>query len=241
MYHCAQNKTRQHAPKKSQATGVKNRDELTMNTFECHRWLHITIHDYEEIALVKIGHRDDHVPYWSIDGPSDVVEFVRNNPKLTPGQVGPKIESPYNSTEVLCYSFGMSIHLRGVSSSGLSSGTSSAATIAATRFIAGSSRTAPTESISTEPPPSQMSHGAILTELSKRRVEAAALESEPPQKKARQERTCRKCAVQDCPGKGNVKWCRNPCRDCGKAGPDKTCSGRNSKKPNYSCTGELAK
>ncbi|KAJ7024145.1 hypothetical protein C8F04DRAFT_968359 [Mycena alexandri] len=107
MYHCAQNKTRQHAPKKSQAAGVKHRDKLAMEAFECHGWLHITIHDYEDIALVKIGHQDDHVPYWSIDVPSDVVEFVRNNPKLTPGQVGQEIDTLYNLTEFLCDSCGM--------------------------------------------------------------------------------------------------------------------------------------
>ncbi|KAF8209911.1 hypothetical protein K438DRAFT_1500691, partial [Mycena galopus ATCC 62051] len=86
-YHCAQNKTRQHAPKKSEAPGVKQRDNLAMDAFKCHGWLHITISDWKEIALVKIGHHEDHVPYWSIDVPSDVIKFVKDNPKLTPGQV----------------------------------------------------------------------------------------------------------------------------------------------------------
>ncbi|KAJ7483071.1 hypothetical protein B0H11DRAFT_1723415, partial [Mycena galericulata] len=45
-------------------------DKLAMEAFECHGWLHITIHDYEDIALVKIGHQDDHVPCWSINVPS---------------------------------------------------------------------------------------------------------------------------------------------------------------------------
>ena len=124
-------------------------------------------------------------------------------------------------------------------STGLSSGTSSAATIAATHFAAGSSRSAMSEAVSTEAPPSsQMPPEAILNELMKRRVEAAAHESEPPAKKARRERTCCKCGVKDCPGKGSVKSCRYPCRDCGKAGQDVTCKGRNSKKPNYTCTGQ---
>ncbi|KAJ7717771.1 hypothetical protein B0H16DRAFT_1278797, partial [Mycena metata] len=41
--------------------------------------------------LVKIGHQDDHIPYWSIDVPADVIEFVRINPKLTPGQLWDEI------------------------------------------------------------------------------------------------------------------------------------------------------
>ncbi|KAJ7763777.1 hypothetical protein B0H16DRAFT_1311018, partial [Mycena metata] len=85
MYHCAQNKTRQQASKKT--AGAKSRDKLPMDAFQCHGWLHITISDWEDIALVKIGHQDDHIPYWSIDVPADVIEFVRLNPKLTPGQV----------------------------------------------------------------------------------------------------------------------------------------------------------
>jgi hypothetical protein len=87
MYHCAQSKEHQNDPKKSQNHGAKHRDKLSMDAFECHGWLHITIMDLENIAFVKISHRDDHVPYWSIDVPTDVVEFVRDNPKLTPGQV----------------------------------------------------------------------------------------------------------------------------------------------------------
>jgi hypothetical protein len=87
MYHCAQSKERQNAPKKSQREGAKHRDKLPMDAFECHGWLHITIMDGENIALIKISHSDDHIPYWSIDVPADVIEFVKQNPKSTPGQV----------------------------------------------------------------------------------------------------------------------------------------------------------
>jgi hypothetical protein len=54
MYHCAQSKERQNAPKKSQREGAKHRDKLPMDAFECHGWLHITIMDGENIALIKI-------------------------------------------------------------------------------------------------------------------------------------------------------------------------------------------
>ncbi|KAJ6461201.1 hypothetical protein DFH09DRAFT_1061822 [Mycena vulgaris] len=91
MYHCAQNEARQNAPKKSGGEEVKHRDKIAMHAFKCHGWLHITINDYDNIAFVKILHRDDHVSYWSIDVPADVVEFVRQNPKLTPGQLWDEI------------------------------------------------------------------------------------------------------------------------------------------------------
>ncbi|KAJ7920115.1 hypothetical protein B0H13DRAFT_1605671 [Mycena leptocephala] len=87
MYHCVQNQARQNPPKKSEREGVKHRDKLAMDTFKCHGWLHITVNDWNSIAFVKIIHRDDHIPYWSIDVPTDVVEFVRQNTKLTPAQV----------------------------------------------------------------------------------------------------------------------------------------------------------
>ncbi|KAJ7673679.1 hypothetical protein DFH06DRAFT_1081518 [Mycena polygramma] len=87
MYHCAQNKARQNAPKKSEAEGVKHRDKIAMDAFNCHGWLHITVFDGETTAFVKILHQDDHIPYWSIDVPADVVEYVRANSKLTTTQV----------------------------------------------------------------------------------------------------------------------------------------------------------
>ncbi|KAJ7679519.1 hypothetical protein DFH06DRAFT_974484, partial [Mycena polygramma] len=86
-YHCVQNEARQNTSKKSQREGVKHRDKIAMDTFQCHGWLHITVNDSDSIAFVKISHADDHVPYWCIDVPADVMEFVRANPKLTPTQV----------------------------------------------------------------------------------------------------------------------------------------------------------
>ncbi|KAJ7278651.1 hypothetical protein C8J57DRAFT_1059197, partial [Mycena rebaudengoi] len=82
---------RQNAPKKSERDGAKHRDKLSMDTFKCRGWLHITINDWDETAFVKIAHEDDHIPYWSIDVPDDVVEYVHQNPKLTPGQLWSEI------------------------------------------------------------------------------------------------------------------------------------------------------
>ncbi|KAJ7879327.1 hypothetical protein B0H13DRAFT_1630815 [Mycena leptocephala] len=77
--------------KKSTREGVKHQDKISMDAFHCHGWLHVTVNDWESVAFVKISHRDDHIPYWSIDVPQDVVEFVRQNPKLTPGQLWDEI------------------------------------------------------------------------------------------------------------------------------------------------------
>ncbi|KAJ7787808.1 hypothetical protein B0H14DRAFT_2399159 [Mycena olivaceomarginata] len=87
MYHCSQNQKRQHKPKKSEREGAKHRDKIPMESFNCRGWLHITIDDSDNIAIVKILHRDDHIPYWCIDVPAEVTEFVRQNPKLTPDQL----------------------------------------------------------------------------------------------------------------------------------------------------------
>lgn len=56
-------------------------------TFSCNGWLNITISDDSEIALVKIGHSDDHVPYFPIDIPPDIEKMVRDNQNLSPTQV----------------------------------------------------------------------------------------------------------------------------------------------------------
>ncbi|KAJ7581308.1 hypothetical protein C8J56DRAFT_794595 [Mycena floridula] len=83
MYHCAQISTRQHKPKKAKHEGVKHRDKDAMESFACKGWLHITLSESSDIAFVKIRHDDDHVPYWCIDVPEDIQQYVRDNPDLT--------------------------------------------------------------------------------------------------------------------------------------------------------------
>ncbi|KAJ7868118.1 hypothetical protein B0H13DRAFT_2558970 [Mycena leptocephala] len=60
-------------------------------------------------------------------------------------------------------------------------------------------------------------------------------QSEPLLKKPRKDRTCRKCALDSCPGKAKVDYCCNTCKDCGKQGQDKSCRGRNPKFPTKTC------
>jgi hypothetical protein len=59
-----------------------------MDVFDCSGWLHITVTTGEPVALVKMKHEDDHVPYWCIDVPQDVKDFIHANPDLNPSQVG---------------------------------------------------------------------------------------------------------------------------------------------------------
>jgi len=69
-----------------------------------------------------------------------------------------------------------------------------------------------------------------MEKLARKRV-ADSLAEHVPVKKARKRRTCIKCAEPVCPGSQTVKNCQNPCRDCG----EKSCRGRNSKKPMTPC------
>ena len=86
MYHCAQNSRQQHKSKKVEDR-MKRRDRDCIDTFKCKGWLHITITNLSDTAFVKIDHHDDHVPYFPIDIPQDVVDFITDNAKMTPTQV----------------------------------------------------------------------------------------------------------------------------------------------------------
>jgi hypothetical protein len=129
-----------------------------------------------------------------------------------------------------------------ISSSGLSSGTSAPSVVAATQFIAGSSSSLmvnPSRSAEAAPVPrlgpQPLSHAEIMQQLAKRKVGEDMQQSEPPPKKPRKGRTCRKCALDSCPGKAKVDYCCNTCKDCGKQGQDKSCRGRNPKFPTKTC------
>jgi hypothetical protein len=86
-YYCAQNKTRQHKPKKSERDGVKLRDKGSMDAFKCHGWLFITLFHGTDVAWLTLQHKDDHVPYYRIDVDNEVKDFIANNPLLKPTEV----------------------------------------------------------------------------------------------------------------------------------------------------------
>ena len=64
--------------------------------FDCHGQLQIAIlSPGDPVAFVKLIHRDDHIPYWNIDIPKEVRDFVLKNLSLTPQQV--VFQSPVRS------------------------------------------------------------------------------------------------------------------------------------------------
>lgn len=67
--------------------------------------------------------------------------------------------------------------------------------------------------------------------LARQRV-TDAIEKRKPAHAPRKRRTCRKCALRDCPGSQKVSNCRNPCRDCGNV----SCNGRNPKNLDKPCS-----
>lgn len=87
MYHCSQVDKRQHKPKKGKRDGALLRDKEAMSSYQCMGWLHITLMEDTDMAFVKLKHEDDHVPYWKIDVPEEVQEFVLDNLQLTTAKV----------------------------------------------------------------------------------------------------------------------------------------------------------
>ncbi|KAJ6525880.1 hypothetical protein DFH09DRAFT_1095435 [Mycena vulgaris] len=80
MYHLLRRRLGSRNPKKDQREGPKPRDKSQWTHL---RWLHNTIMDWEQLAYISIKHLDDHVPYYSIDLPPEIVDFVHQNHKLT--------------------------------------------------------------------------------------------------------------------------------------------------------------
>lgn len=86
MFHCAQLSARQKKPQKSEDLS-KHRDKEAMLSFDCEGWLHITVWDGSDIVRIRLGHCLQHVPYWSIDVPDDIRQYVEQNFELRPTEV----------------------------------------------------------------------------------------------------------------------------------------------------------
>ncbi|XP_006462497.1 hypothetical protein AGABI2DRAFT_119353 [Agaricus bisporus var. bisporus H97] len=84
-YSCSQSSSRKAKSQKNDNT--KQRDKLPMDFFNCEGWLYITIHNSDNIALVKLRHREAHIPYWSIDVPEEIKKMVADNPLLNVTQL----------------------------------------------------------------------------------------------------------------------------------------------------------
>ncbi|TRM55937.1 hypothetical protein BD626DRAFT_466992 [Schizophyllum amplum] len=85
VYHCAQLRSRQRASCKSDSK--KQCDKGSMITFDCDGWLHIVVWEDAEPASISIKHDNDHIPYWRIDVPKNVQDYVRAHPEMRPNQL----------------------------------------------------------------------------------------------------------------------------------------------------------
>ncbi|KAG6825491.1 hypothetical protein H0H92_003572 [Tricholoma furcatifolium] len=83
VYHCAQVDTRQHKSKKT-GNGKRSRDKDCMDSFQCSGWIKVQIWDNDNIVLIKLQHKDKHIPYWLLDIPEETKEFVVSNLALSP-------------------------------------------------------------------------------------------------------------------------------------------------------------
>lgn len=85
MYHCAQLSDRQREPKQDCRTkeGAKPRDKLSMDTHNCAGWLNIIITDELDHAIVSLRHELDHQPYWNIELPQNIKDFIHEHAHLS--------------------------------------------------------------------------------------------------------------------------------------------------------------
>ncbi|KAL1744255.1 hypothetical protein HDZ31DRAFT_39152 [Schizophyllum fasciatum] len=89
MYSCAQLKSRQCPSRKSDLK--KQRDKGLMSTFDCDGWLHVTIWEDSVSsplpAYISVKHENDHIPYWKVDVPEPIQQYIRANSEMRPSQL----------------------------------------------------------------------------------------------------------------------------------------------------------
>ncbi|THH03045.1 hypothetical protein EW146_g10517, partial [Bondarzewia mesenterica] len=93
-YHCAQSSERQHNSKKIDDKS-KHRDKISMQSFDCARWLHIRLSDSTSEAFIKLSHEEAHLPYCVIDVPPEAQKFMYDNPELSVSQIWLKMINWY--------------------------------------------------------------------------------------------------------------------------------------------------
>ncbi|OSC99965.1 hypothetical protein PYCCODRAFT_1342865, partial [Trametes coccinea BRFM310] len=82
-----------------------------MERFPCSGWLHLTVSDVSEIAIISVKHKCDHVAYLNIDLPNHWKAYIEEHARTqTPGQVSPslavvekQIDVPFRSKAVYYY------------------------------------------------------------------------------------------------------------------------------------------
>lgn len=53
-----------------------------MPAFECGGWLHVTVSESSPVVVVKLKHDTAHTPYFDIDMPSEIIDYVVKNDEL---------------------------------------------------------------------------------------------------------------------------------------------------------------
>ncbi|KAH9483482.1 hypothetical protein JR316_0002950 [Psilocybe cubensis] len=88
-YYCAQMYSRQRTNKDCES--IKERRKPSMQTFQCHGWLFMTVYQELHVVEVSVQHKEKHVPYRCIDVPPAVHEFLKDNPGISFAQLWKKI------------------------------------------------------------------------------------------------------------------------------------------------------
>lgn len=68
-----------------------------MDSFMCHGWCHITVKNDSDVVLVKLKHEEDHIPYWKLDIPEKIQEYVTTHSELSMAEVR---HNPYETLAI---------------------------------------------------------------------------------------------------------------------------------------------
>ena len=97
-YWCSQDKDRKKKAKASEVPGVKHRDNLGMNRFECRSRLVISCRAgaaaNTRMVTIRINHHENHRPYYDVAMPPAAVQIIRESLEWsTPVSLVPKIQA----------------------------------------------------------------------------------------------------------------------------------------------------
>ncbi|KIK60122.1 hypothetical protein GYMLUDRAFT_59633 [Collybiopsis luxurians FD-317 M1] len=83
IYNCTQQQNWQHKSKKNQCKGAIPCNKLSMHSHPCEGWLGIPIHSDSTTVLVSLKNMDNYEPYFNIEIPQHIKEFVQNHASLS--------------------------------------------------------------------------------------------------------------------------------------------------------------
>lgn len=85
-FRCAQNIKYQREARKVEDK-AKQRNKERMICFDCNGWLHIKFSIDDQTVNIKLIHNEAHIPYWRIDVPAEVKQFVEQHADLKMDEV----------------------------------------------------------------------------------------------------------------------------------------------------------